>query len=75
MSGVRNGVQALIKQDENHVLYVHCLACNLNLICVYNVSLNNVTWLEMSWVLCMSCYSLLNFHQNTLLFLTVLEMK
>lgn len=31
MSGVRNGVQALVKQEEDHVLYVHCLAHNLNL--------------------------------------------
>ena len=37
MSGVRNGVQALIKQDENRALYVHCLAQNLNL-CVQCVA-------------------------------------
>ena len=31
MSGVRNGVQALFKQEESRALYVHCLAHNLNL--------------------------------------------
>ena len=31
MSGVKNGAQALINQDENRDLYVHCLAQNLNL--------------------------------------------
>ena len=31
MSGSRNGIQALVKQEENQVLYVHCLAHNLNL--------------------------------------------
>ena len=30
MSGAKNGVQALIKQDEEHALYVHCLEHNLN---------------------------------------------
>ena len=29
MSGIRNGVQALIKREEEHALYVHCLAHNL----------------------------------------------
>ena len=37
MSGVRNGVQALVKKEESRVLYVHCLAHNLNL-CVQRVS-------------------------------------
>ena len=37
MSGVKNGVQALIKQDENRALYVHCLAHSLNL-CVQCVA-------------------------------------
>lgn len=31
MSGIRNGVQALVQQEESRVLYVHCLAHNLNL--------------------------------------------
>ena len=31
MSGIKNGVQALVKQEENKALYVHCLAHNLNL--------------------------------------------
>lgn len=31
MSVVRNGVQALFKQEESRALYVHCLAHNLNL--------------------------------------------
>ena len=37
MSGVKNGVQALIKRDESRALYVHCLAHNLNL-CVQYVA-------------------------------------
>ena len=37
MSGVRNGVQALIKQEESRALYVHCLAHSLNL-CVQEVT-------------------------------------
>lgn len=39
MSGVRNGVQALIKQDEKRAFYVHCLAHSLNL-CVQSVTIN-----------------------------------
>ena len=31
MSGIRNGVQALFKREENRALYVHCLAHSLNL--------------------------------------------
>ena len=31
MSGIRNGVQALLKKVEERALYVHCLAHNLNL--------------------------------------------
>ena len=31
MSGVRNGVQALMKKEVNHCLYVHCFAHSLNL--------------------------------------------
>lgn len=30
MSGLRNGVQAMLKREENRALYVHCLAHNLN---------------------------------------------
>jgi len=37
MSGVRNGVQALVKRDEKRALYVHCLAHSLNL-CVQSVT-------------------------------------
>ena len=37
MSGIRNGVQALFKQEENKAIYVHCLAHNLNL-CLQDVS-------------------------------------
>lgn len=37
MSGVRNGVQALIKQVQCKALYVHCLAHNLNL-CLKDVT-------------------------------------
>ena len=37
MSGVRNGVQALIKQQQCKALYVHCLAHNLNL-CLKDVT-------------------------------------
>ena len=31
MSGIRNGAQALFKQEEPNALYVHCLAHSLNL--------------------------------------------
>ena len=31
MSGVRNGVQALMKKEADHCLYVHCFAHSLNL--------------------------------------------
>ena len=31
MSGRCNGVQALIKKEENRALYIHCLAHSLNL--------------------------------------------
>ena len=31
MSGIKNGVQALIKKENPHILYVHCLAHSLNL--------------------------------------------
>ena len=31
MSGIRNGVQALLKREEPRALYVHCLAHSLNL--------------------------------------------
>jgi len=37
MSSIRNGAQALFKQDEPKALYVHCLARSLNL-CVQDVS-------------------------------------
>lgn len=37
MSGVRNGAQALFKQEEPRALYVHCLAHSLNL-CVQDAS-------------------------------------
>ena len=37
MSGVRNGVQALIKGEQSKALYVHCLAHSLNL-CVQEVT-------------------------------------
>ena len=31
MSGLKNGVQALIKKEDPHILYVYCLAHSLNL--------------------------------------------
>ncbi len=37
MSGIRNGVQALVKKECDRALYVHCLAHSLNL-CVQQVS-------------------------------------
>ena len=37
MSGIRNGVQALIKREQSKALYVHCLAHSLNL-CVQEVT-------------------------------------
>jgi len=36
-NGTRNGVQALFKQESPHILYVHCLAHNLNL-CIQEVT-------------------------------------
>lgn len=37
MSGLRNGVQALVKKEQEKALYVHCLAHSLNL-CVQEVT-------------------------------------
>ena len=37
MSGVHNGLQALMKKETNHCLYVHCFARSLNL-CVQEVA-------------------------------------
>lgn len=37
MSGIRNGVQALVKAEAPQALYVHCLAHNLNL-CLKDVT-------------------------------------
>ena len=37
MSGIRNGVQALVKREADRALYVHCFAHSLNL-CVQEVS-------------------------------------
>ena len=37
MSGIHNGVQALIKREERRAVYVHCLAHSLNL-CVQEVA-------------------------------------
>ena len=37
MSGIRNGVQALVKREADCALYVHCFAHSLNL-CVQEVS-------------------------------------
>ena len=37
MSGVHNGLQALMKKDTNHCTYVHCFAHSLNL-CVQEVA-------------------------------------
>jgi hypothetical protein len=37
MSGVHNGLQALMKKETNHCIYVHCFAHSLNL-CVQEVS-------------------------------------
>ena len=37
MSGVRNGVQALVKKEAQHCLYVHCFGHSLNL-CVQEVA-------------------------------------
>ena len=41
MSGIRNGVQALVKNEAPQALYVHCLAHNLNL-CLKDVANNCV---------------------------------
>ena len=37
MSGIKNGVQALVKSEAKQALYVHCLAHNLNL-CLKDVT-------------------------------------
>ena len=37
MSGIRNGVQALVKGEEPKALYIHCMAHSLNL-CVKDVT-------------------------------------
>ena len=37
MSGIRNEVQALVKQEESKALYVHCLVHDLNL-CLQDTS-------------------------------------
>lgn len=37
MSGVRNGVQALVRKEISHCLYVHCFAHSLNL-CIQDVT-------------------------------------
>ena len=37
MSGIRNGVQALVKKEADHCLYVHCFGHSLNL-CVQDVT-------------------------------------
>ena len=37
MSGVHNGLQALMKKETNHCLYVHCFAHSLNL-CIQEVA-------------------------------------
>lgn len=37
MSGIKNGVQALVKAEASQALYVHCLAHNLNL-CLKDVT-------------------------------------
>ena len=37
MSGVRNGVQALLKKEDGHCLYVHCFVNSLNL-CIKDVT-------------------------------------
>lgn len=42
MSGIHNGVQALIKREERRAVYVHCLAHSLNL-CVQEVAKKCIT--------------------------------
>ena len=37
MGGIRNGVQALVKQEASQARYVYCLAHKLNL-CIKNVT-------------------------------------
>ena len=47
MSGIRNGVQALVKREAKQALYVHCFAHSLNF-CV------ELSLYEMSWILYMN---------------------
>ena len=37
MSGIRNGVQAIVKKESEDCLYIHCFAHSLNL-CVQEVA-------------------------------------
>ena len=68
MSGVRNGVQALIKKEAGHCLYVHCFAHSLNL------SIQEVTKkfeiLRDCMKFIISLFSLSSFHLKEKLFLT-----
>ena len=62
MSGIRNGVQALVKQEESKALYVHCIAQNLKL-CLQDAS-RNAKFYEIQWILFMISFNLLNFLQR-----------
>jgi len=69
MSGIRNGVQALIKGEEARAVYVHCLAHSLNL-CVQEVT-KSVSLYGMWWISFMSLCSSLSSQPNGYMFLMV----
>ena len=73
MRGIRNGVQALLKKEENRSLHVQCLANSLNL-CVQTTikqceTMRNVTKFVYELV------QLISFPPNFLLFLTASGLK
>lgn len=66
MSGLRNGVQAILKREENRALYVHCLAHNLNLCIQKTTQQCEIIRNVMDFLLSYS--SLLHIHLNVLPF-------
>ncbi len=72
MSGVRCGVQALVKKEESRALYVHCLAHSLNL--SIQSAAKNCELIRTTMDLHTNCSSLSNIHQKDLPCLKVLEL-
>ncbi len=74
MSGVRNGIQALVKKDADQALYVHCLAHNLNL-CVQEVSKKCDLVCNVMELIIYELVQLIKFSPKGKLFLTSCEKK